>query len=92
MGYPRCSSEAMATGIPCVAGDVTAVGEVIRTGETGWLVPSGDVDALFASVCEALDPATDIDRMTRAARALIEAEYDSKNQAARLRELVKEKL
>ena len=82
----------MATGIPCVAGDVTAVGEVIRTGETGWLVPSGDVDALFASVCEALDPATDIDRMTRAARALIEAEYDSKNQAARLRELVKEKL
>ena len=91
-GLPTVLLEAMATGIPCVAGDVTAVGEVIRTGETGWLVPSGDVDALFASVCEALDPATDIDRMTRAARALIEAEYDSKNQAARLRELVKEKL
>lgn len=91
-GLPTVLLEAMATGIPCIAGDVTAVGEVIRTGETGWLVPSGDVDALLACVVEALDPATDIDAMTRAARALIEAEYDSTGQAARLRELVKEEL
>ncbi len=91
-GLPTVLLEAMATGIPCVAGDVTAVGEVIRTGETGWLVPSGDVDALLACVVEALDPATDIDAMTRAARTLIEAEYDSTGQAARLRELVKEEL
>lgn len=91
-GLPTVLLEAMATGIPCVAGDVTAVGEVIRTGETGWLVPSGDVDALLACVVEALDSATDIDAMTRAARALIEAEYDSTGQAARLRELVKEEL
>ena len=41
-GLPTVLLEAMATGIPCVAADVTAVGEVIRPGETGWLVLSGD--------------------------------------------------
>ncbi|MFT3942628.1 MAG: glycosyltransferase [Ancrocorticia sp.] len=90
-GLPTVLLEAMATGIPCVAGDVTAVGEVIRNGETGWLVPSGDVDALLASIAEAVDPATDVDAMARAARALIESEYDSTGQAARLRALVNEK-
>ncbi len=86
-GLPTVLLEAMASGIPCVAADVTAVGEVVRTGETGWLVPSADDDALAAAITEAVDPTTDRLRLTDAARALVEAEHASDRQAARLREL-----
>jgi glycosyltransferase involved in cell wall biosynthesis len=86
-GLPTVLLEAMATGIPCIAADVTAVGEVIRTGETGWLIPCGDADALSAALVEAAaSPA--LRRLTDAARTLIEQEYSSPDQARRLRELV----
>jgi glycosyltransferase involved in cell wall biosynthesis len=45
--------EAMAAGVPAV---VTAVGgnpEVVRAGETGWVIPSGAVDALTAAILTA---------------------------------------
>lgn len=77
----------MATGIPCIAADVTAVGEVIRTGETGWLIPCDDTDALSTALLEAA-ASPELRRLTDAARALIEQEYSSPAQARRLRELV----
>ena len=86
-GLPTVLLEAMATGIPCVAASVTAVGEVILDGETGWLVPTGDTAALVGAVREALDPATDRLTLTDAARELVSAEYDSRSQARHLRSL-----
>ncbi|MDN6330005.1 MAG: glycosyltransferase [Brachybacterium sp.] len=86
-GLPTVLLEAMATGIPCVAASVTAVGEVILDGRTGWLVPTGDTTALLDAVREALDPATDRLALTDAARELVAAQYDSASQARRLRAL-----
>ena len=86
-GLPTVLLEAMATGIPCIAADVTAVGEVIRTGETGWLIPCDDTDALSTALLEAA-ASPELRRLTDAARALIEQEYSSPAQARRLRELV----
>ncbi|GAA1485942.1 glycosyltransferase [Brachybacterium fresconis] len=87
-GLPTVLLEAMASGIPCIAADVTAVGEVVRTGRTGWLIPSGDTAALAAALREVIAAGPERRRLTDAARALIEAEYASDGQAARLRALV----
>lgn len=86
-GLPTVLLEAMARGIPCVAADVTAVGEVIRSGETGWLVPSGDVEALTEAIAEAVDRPGNT-ALTDAARDLVEKQFDSIQQARRLRDLV----
>lgn len=86
-GLPTVLLEAMASGLRCVAADVTAVGEVVRSGETGWLVPTGDLGAFTDALAEAVGPG-DHAPMADAARALIEEQFDSSRQAAQLRSLV----
>ncbi|WP_120004473.1 glycosyltransferase [Nesterenkonia muleiensis] len=86
-GLPTVLLEAMACGIRCVAADVTAVSEVVRPGETGWLVPSGDVEALAQALAEAIGAQTS-PPVTDAARTLIEQQFDSARQAAQLKSLV----
>ncbi|WP_445641288.1 glycosyltransferase [Nesterenkonia sandarakina] len=87
-GLPTVLLEAMARGIRCVAAEVTAVGEVVRSGETGWLVPSGDLDALTAAVTEAITHEPQHLHMLDAARTMIERSFDSAAQARRLQSLV----
>ena len=75
-GVPRVVMEAAATGLPTVAFDVPGVREAVRDGETGFLVPDRDVDALTYRVQKLLaDHALRI-RMGRAARRLAEKEFD----------------
>jgi glycosyltransferase involved in cell wall biosynthesis len=87
-GLPTVLLEAMASGIGCVAADVTAVPEVVRDGETGWLVPTGDVGALADAIVSALHPGTDRVAITDAAGRLVRSLHDSRAQAASLRALV----
>lgn len=86
-GLPTVLLEAMASGIPCVAADVTGVGEVIRDGETGWLVPTGDLDALIDAMTEALNAATSTRSLIDKARSLVEDNFDSRRQAEALARL-----
>jgi glycosyltransferase involved in cell wall biosynthesis len=53
-GTPVALIEAMAAGVPVVATAVGGVPDVVRTAETGWLVPSGDALALTEGVKLAL--------------------------------------
>ncbi len=49
-GLPRALPQALAAGKPVVAFDCDGAGEVCRTGETGVLVPPGDLAQLEAAI------------------------------------------
>ncbi|MGE5642708.1 MAG: glycosyltransferase [Byssovorax cruenta] len=51
-GIPVALMEAMASGIPVVATSISGVPELVRPGETGWLVPPEDVNALADALTE----------------------------------------
>lgn len=75
---PIAIMEAMACGLPVIATDVGGVAELVRTGETGRLVPPADVAALEVALTELLGctPA-ERRRMGEAGRALVAQRHDT---------------
>jgi glycosyltransferase involved in cell wall biosynthesis len=73
-GLPHSVLEAFAYGLPAVASRVGGVPEVVREGETGWLVPPGSADALAAALLSAARDADGRARLGENARSLIERE------------------
>ena len=53
-GLPVVIMEAMALGRPVVSTTVAGIPELVTPGETGWLVPAGDVAALAQAIAEVL--------------------------------------
>ncbi|XAL98215.1 glycosyltransferase [Phycisphaeraceae bacterium D3-23] len=73
--FGQVFSEASACGTPGVAYDTSGVADAVRDGETGVLVPPGDVDALGSALFALL---TDLPRrsaLSDRGRALCESEY-----------------
>jgi glycosyltransferase involved in cell wall biosynthesis len=66
-GTPVVLGEAMAAGVPVVASALGGLGECIRHGVDGLLVPPGDVDALAAMLGKALSGDVDLDALGEAA-------------------------
>jgi glycosyltransferase involved in cell wall biosynthesis len=58
-GFGRVIVEAQAMGRPVIATDHGGARETVLQGETGWLVPPGDPEALAAALAEALALAPD---------------------------------
>ena len=86
-GIPRAALEAMASGLPMVATRVNGTREVVRHGETGFLVDTGDVAGL-ADALERLagDPGLR-DRMGERGREVVRAEFDEALIVRRLERL-----
>lgn len=89
-GVPVILMEAMASGLPVIATQVAGVGELVQHGESGFIVPPGDVTALRAAI---EDLAADPDlrkRMGQVGRAKVTADFVITDEAARLARLFAE--
>lgn len=72
-GMPNVVLEAMASGLPCVATDVSGSRELIQDGATGFLFEPGDAASLRRCLLRVLDGAAE--RMGQAGRSLVENNY-----------------
>jgi glycosyltransferase involved in cell wall biosynthesis len=75
-GCPRALLEAAATGRALIAFDVPGAREIVRPGETGWLVPVKDVAALRATLLTAAAaPPSVLEGMGKNGRRLVETTF-----------------
>ncbi len=73
--FPMTIAEAFSVGLPVIASDQGAAGEIVRDGVTGRHFATGSGSALAAAVQELCDQPQQVDRMRAAARAEYESLY-----------------
>lgn len=81
--------EASAVGLPVVAGDSGGAPDAVREGETGYVVPGRDVDALADRVATLLLDRALATRLGTTGRAWVEEQWRWDTQAARLASLLR---
>lgn len=81
--FGMAALEAMASGTPVIASGVGGLQYLVRDGQTGYLIPVRDAEALAASICRLLKNPSDRQRMGMNAAA-VAADYDWKIIASRL--------
>lgn len=84
-GLPTVLLEAMALGTPCISTDVTGIPEVIQNNETGLMVPQQHPQALADAIKKLLQDATLRVQLSKAARHLIETEFDIHRNTKQMR-------
>jgi N-acetyl-alpha-D-glucosaminyl L-malate synthase BshA len=74
-GFGLSALEALSCGVPVVGSRVGGVPEVVLDGETGFLCPAGDVEAMTAAVLRLLQDDALHRRFATAARARVQAQW-----------------
>ena len=83
-GFPNVVLEALAHGTPVVATDVGDVAEIVRPGESGWIVPPEDAKSLSAAIAELVSlPASRRAEMGKAGSAFVLDSYSVERLAER---------
>jgi len=91
-GLPMGLLEAMASRVPIVATDVGDVSSLVRDGETGFLVPSGELDRMENGIIELLQDESLRDRFGAAGRELVAREFSAEAMTEQYLDLYKEAL
>ena len=86
--FPRVVLEAMAAGRPVAAFDSGGTGEMVRDGETGILVPPGDVAALAEAFERLAGDRAMRERMGRAAAARARESFSLERHVGRMEQLL----
>ena len=86
-GFGVTPLEAMACGVPVVATTVGAFDELVVDGETGRLIPPGDVERMRVAVAGVLSSPDTLRRWSVAARRRVEEEFRIEDEAAALNAL-----
>jgi glycosyltransferase involved in cell wall biosynthesis len=73
--------EAMACGLPVVAVDAHGPAGIVDAGQTGWLVPPDDQDALAEALVEAVNHPAERGRRGTLAQAAVRARYSATSVA-----------
>jgi colanic acid/amylovoran biosynthesis glycosyltransferase len=84
-GIPTVILEALLHEVPVVATDVSGIPEVIRPGETGWLTPPSDPNALAQVILAALADPTEARCRAQRGRELVKKQFDSQKNYALLK-------
>lgn len=79
--------EAMACGLPVVATRVGGNSEVVQHGQTGWLVPAGDVRELADAVQRLWRNEDEAQRLGRAGRERVEQYFDVQRMVSQYEDL-----
>ncbi|MFN4243213.1 MAG: glycosyltransferase [Tepidisphaerales bacterium] len=87
-GLPVVLMEALALGRPAIATQIAGIPELIRPGETGWLVPPGDAEALAGAMREALSGTLCGLEGAVKRRGAVRERHDVLKEAGRLRDLL----
>ena len=85
-GLPVSLMEAMSVGVPVIASNVAAVGELIDDGHSGRLVPPTDSGSLERALSELLNSHEKRIAFARAGRIKIEAEFELEQETLKLAE------
>ncbi len=72
---PLVITEAMASGLPVVVSEIYGIPEIVAEGETGYLVPPGDVRELAKALRKLIDDSALRERMGKAARQRYEKSF-----------------
>lgn len=89
-GIPNVILEAMAHGLPVVGTDVSGIGEVVKNGVTGLLVPPGDAAALADALGALFADHERAKKWGEAGRAMVLEQFDPKKRAQDLASLYAE--
>ncbi len=85
-GLPNVILEAMSFQVPVVATEVNGVNEAVLPGQTGWLAPPEEPRLLARAMREALLQPEEARRRAQAGRELVQREFNSPTNYARLKE------
>lgn len=90
--HPRAVIEAMAAGLPVAAFGVDGVAETVVDGETGYLLPAGDVTGLAEAVLYLLRHPAQAAEMGQRGRERIEDHFTAARTAAQVSQVIEKLL
>lgn len=85
--FGRPAAEAMSCGVPAIVAATDGLMEIVKDGETGWIVPPRDPEVLSQAICKVLSDSDRAAEMGRRGRERVIANFSSAIHAEKMRSL-----